>query len=312
MSNFASRSELFIFVMMREALWSSGLKLESWPILCIEPRSSFLANASFVKTLWGMREAWGEVRKLRRASSDGAVTLNFSWRINYFLIFGNEQYLLLQHYNTTWIVRTCQTTFVLVAEEVLRGPAAPVPVALTKAGGGVEGPLRDSGLAAGPRPPDRRVVAHRRPLEARPVRDSGAGMWGPELGKQLGAPLSELLLHRLWHRADVSSEEEGAWCGLGQYLSYAASSCNIMESCLWSELLWLWLLPINSNKQTQRRKTNISDIFLCVGMTRAKQSHCYVRLHDNVLHAWYICSLALARPSANNHGVTFVISTQRI
>ena len=73
-------------------------------------------------------------------------------------------------------MRTCQTTFVLVAEEVLRGPAAPVPVALTKAGGGVEGPLRDSGLAAGPRPPDWWVVAHRRPLEARPVRDSGAGM----------------------------------------------------------------------------------------------------------------------------------------
>ena len=145
-------------------------------------------------------------------------------------------------------MRTFQTTFVLVAEEVLRGSAAPVPVALTEAGGGVEGPLRDSGLAARPRPPDWRVVTHRWPLEDRRVRDSWAGMWGPELGKQLSAPLSELLLHRLWHWPDVSCEEEGAWCCLGQYLSYDACSCNIMESFLWSEPLCLWL-PINSGKQ---------------------------------------------------------------
>ena len=58
--------------------------------------------------------------------------------------------MLITIYYTTWIVRTCQTTFVLVTEEVLRGPAASVPVALTEAGGGVEGPLRDPGLAARP------------------------------------------------------------------------------------------------------------------------------------------------------------------
>ena len=57
-------------------------------------------------------------------------------------------------------MRTSQTTFVLVAEEVLRGPAASVPEALAEAGGGVEGPLRNPGLAARPRPPDWRVVAH--------------------------------------------------------------------------------------------------------------------------------------------------------
>ena len=58
-------------------------------------------------------------------------------------------------------MRTLQTTFVLVAEEVLRGPAPGVPEALTEARRGVEGPLRDPGLAAGPRPPNWRVGAHR-------------------------------------------------------------------------------------------------------------------------------------------------------
>ena len=94
-------------------------------------------------------------------------------------------------------MRTHLTTFVLVAEEVLRGPAASIPVALTEAGAGVEGPLRDPRRAARPRPPDRGVGADWGSLEAGRRRVGGVTrVGGPELGEQIGAPRPELLLDR--------------------------------------------------------------------------------------------------------------------